>query len=207
MATATVPAVESHDDHGHDHDKHDHDDHGHSGDDPHFFTDPARMAVAVQGIGDFLAATLTDIDTDALNESVAAYVTQLEELDGEVAELVESIPEASRVLITNHEVFGYFADRYGFEVLGTVIPSGSTADGASAGELAELAEVIEAEGVPAIFTDAASPDALAETLADEVGDVAIVELYTESLGEADSEGGTYLDMVRTNANRIADALG
>ena len=67
--------------------------------------------------------------------------------------------------------------------------------------------MIEAEGVPAIFTDAASPDALAETLADEVGDVAIVELYTESLGEADSEGGTYLDMVRTNANRIADALG
>ena len=194
---------EGHDEEGHD----DHEGHDHSGDDPHFFTDPARMAIAVDGIGDFLAAELTGIDAAALEASVDAYVAELETLDAEVEGLVGAIAEDSRVLVTNHEVFGYFADRYDFEVLGTVIPSGSTADGASAGELAELAEVIEAEGVPAIFTDAASPDALAATLADEVGDVAIVELYTESLGDAGSDGATYIDMVRTNAERIAAALG
>ena len=108
--------------------------------------------------------------------------------------------------MTNHEVFGYFADRYGFEVAGTVIPAGSTVDGSSAGALAELAALIEAEGVPAIFSDVSASDQLAQALAEEVGDIAVVELFTESLGDADSEGSTYIDMIRTNAERIAGAL-
>ncbi|MEM9563434.1 MAG: metal ABC transporter substrate-binding protein [Actinomycetota bacterium] len=197
------------DEEGHDHDDEEgHDDHGHAhdGDDPHFFTDPDRMADAVEGIGDFLTAEVDGIDAAALDSAVDAYVGELEALDAEVEALVAAIPEEQRVLITNHEVFGYFADRYGFEVVGAVIPSGSTLDGASAGDLAELAELIEDEGVPAIFSDTSSSDALVETLAAEVGDVEVVELFSESLGDGDSEGATYLEMVRTNATRISAAL-
>ncbi len=196
---------EDHDDEA-DHDDEDHDEHGHDGADPHFFTDPVRMAEAVEAIGAFLAAEVEGIDVAALDEAVDGYLTELDTLHADVESLVAAIPEDRRVLITNHEVFGYFADRYGFEVVGTVIPGGSTVDSASAGELAELVEVIEAEGVPAIFTDAASSSSLAETLAAEVGEVAIVDLFTESLGDAESEGATYLDMVRTNAARISAAL-
>ena len=185
------------DEHGHDHD----------GDDPHFFTDPARMAVAADGIADFLIAEVDGIDAEALRASADAYIAELEALDQAVADTLSELTEDQRVLITNHEVFGYFADRYDFEVVGTVIPAGSTVDGASAQALAELAELIEAEGVPAIFADTSSSDELAQTLASEVGDVDVIELFSESLGDEDSEGATYIDMVRTNADRIAAALG
>ncbi|MCB0972650.1 MAG: zinc ABC transporter substrate-binding protein, partial [Acidimicrobiales bacterium] len=144
---------------------------------------------------------------DALEAGADDYIAELEALDAEVDTTLDPIAEGDRVLVTNHEVFGYFADRYDFEVVGTVIPTGSTADGASAGELADLAEVIEAEGVPAIFADTSSSDELADTLADEVGDIEVVELYSESLGDEDSDGATYLQMVQTNADRIAAALG
>ena len=198
---------DDHDDEGHDdHDDEGHDDHGHSGDDPHFFTDPARMAEAVHGIAEFLIANVDGIDASALEEAAEMYEGELKALDTEVANLVDSIPESNRVLITNHAVFGYFADRYGLEVAGAIIQSGSTLDGTSAGELAELAALIEMEGVLAIFSDTSASDAVAQALADEVGEVAVVALFTESLGDADSEGATYVDMVRTNAQRIADAL-
>ena len=193
---------------GEDHDDHE-DEHGHDhdGDDPHFFTDPARMAVAADGIADFLIAEVDGIDAEALRASADAYIAELEALDQAVADTLSELTEDQRVLITNHEVFGYFADRYDFEVVGTVIPAGSTVDGASAQALAELAELIEAEGVPAIFADTSSSDELAQTLASEVGDVDVIELFSESLGDEDSEGATYIDMVRTNADRIAAALG
>ena len=209
---------------GHDHDEHeddhdeehegedhadedDHDDHEHDGDDPHFFTDPARMALAADGIADFLIATVDGIDADALRATADDYIAELEAVDADVASILQALPDSQRVLITNHEVFGYFADRYDFEVVGTVIPGGSTLDGTSAQTIAELAEVIEDEGVAAIFSDTSSSDELAQTLAGEVGDVQVVELFTESLGDQDSEGATYLEMVRSNAERIAEALG
>ncbi len=213
-ATSAVETIEygagGHDEHGHEdeegHDDEDEHGHAHDGADPHFFTDPTRMADAVDGIGAFLTAEVDGLDADALEAAVADYTAELEALGAEVEALVEAIPAERRILVTNHEVFGYFADQYGFEVVGTVIPGGTTVDSASAGELAELVEIIESEGVPAIFADTSSSSALAETLAAEVGDVEIVELYSESLGDVDSDGGTYLDMVRANAARISAAL-
>ena len=205
---------DEHDDHDHEEhsDEHDdgHDDHAghdHSGEDPHFFTDPARMAVAADGIAEFLIANVDGIDGDALRSTADDYIAELEALDAEVSDTLSGLSDDQRVLITNHEVFGYFADNYGFEVVGTVIPSGSTADGTSAQALAELAELITAEGVPAIFSDTSSSDQLVETLAAEVGDIAVVELFTESLGDEGSGGSTYIEMVQTNANRISEALG
>lgn len=196
-AIRAVPTVET--------DEQDHDDH--EGDDPHFFTDPARMAIAARAIADFVIANVAGLDTDAVEASATAYVAELESLDAEVEALIEGIPTGDRVLVTNHEVFGYFAARYGFELVGAVIPGASTTDGASAGALAALAETIETEGVDAIFADTSSSSELVEILADEVGDIEVVELFSESLGDADSAGATYVAMIRTNAERIAAALG
>lgn len=184
------------------------DEHAHDGTDPHFFTDPVRMVAAVEAISEFLVAEVDGLDAAAIEANTAAYVGELETLDAELTAAFEAIPAERRVLVTNHEVFGYFADRFGFEVVGAVVPSGTTADGASAADLAALAEVVRAEGVPAIFADTSSSDELAQTLAAEVGgDVAVVELFSESLGEPGSGGATYLEMMRTNGQRIADALG
>ncbi len=207
---------EGHDDEGHDDDgddehsddEHGDDEHGHDGVDPHFFTDPARMADAVNGIESFLIDEVAGLNADLLADSVATYEGELEALDAEVSELVAEVPVEDRILVMNHDVFSYFAERYDFEFVGAAIPTGTTVGSASANDLANLADTIEAEGVPAIFTETSSSSELVDTLAAEVGnDVAVVELYAESLGQPDSEAATYLDMMRTNATRIVDALG
>ena len=194
-----------HDDHDDEEHDDEHDDHG-SGVDPHFFTNPALMVTVAEGVVDFLTANVATADDGVLRDAAAPYVAELVALDRSVETTLAAVPEERRVLITNHEVFGYFAERYDFEVVGTVIPSGSTSDGASAQALAELSELIAREGVPAIFADTSSSDQLVQTLASEAGDVAVVELYSESLGEADSEGATYIQMVQSNADRVAEAL-
>lgn len=182
------------------------DQHSHDGADPHFFTDPARMAAAARAIADELVEHAAAADVDAIEAAADAYVAELEALATDVGDILAPIADSDRVLVTNHEVFGYFADAYGFEIIGTVIPSGSTADGASAADLTALEHTIEDVGVPAVFTDTSATAGLVDTLAAEVGDIDVVELFTESLGDADSDGATYLDMIRTNAERIAAAL-
>jgi zinc/manganese transport system substrate-binding protein len=170
------------------------------GDDPHFFTDPVLMREVLERIAAELGAS-----ADA--GRVDAYLEELAALDAEVEELLAGIPPGRRVLVTNHDVFGYFADRYGFEVLGVVIPGGSTLAEPSAADLADLADAIAEARVPAIFAETSAPKRLADALAAEGTDVEVVELYSESLGGPGSDGATYLDMVRTNAARIAAALG
>ena len=199
---------EEHDDEeGEEHDDEEGEEHAHEGADPHFFTDPVRMAVAIEGITEFLAQNVEGVDVDVLRANADSYLSELTALDAELTAMFDDLSQDQRKIVTNHEVFGYFADRYDFEVIGTIVPSGSTTDGVSGQELAELAEVIENEGVPAVFAETSSSDELAQTLASEVGDIAVVELFSESLGDADSEGATYIDMVRSNATRIVSALG
>ena len=210
-AVDTIEFGASEHDHDEEHSDEEHSDeehaHDHDSADPHFWTDPTRMAVAVDAIAEFLVLNVDGVDTDAQSASADAYAAELEDLDGEVVDTVAPIDEDDRVLVTNHDSFGYFADRYEFEIVGTVVPSGSTADGTSARELAELTEVIEQQGVPAVFAETTTSDELAQTLAAEVGDdISVVELYTGSLGEPGSDGDTYVAMTRTNAQRIADAL-
>jgi zinc/manganese transport system substrate-binding protein len=179
---------------------------GNGGTDPHFFTDPARMATAARGIADFLVDEVPGLDTPAFASQVRATIDELHALDGEVEQTLSAVPPDRRTLVTNHEVFGYFADRYGFDVVGAVIPAGTTQAEPNAAQLVELAHTIEEQGVPAIFVETSSPTRLADALADEVGDVDVVELFSESLGDEGSGGETYADMMRTNAGRIADAL-
>tara|TARA_B100001142_G_scaffold271730_1_gene278382 strand:+ start:108 stop:620 length:513 start_codon:yes stop_codon:yes gene_type:complete len=164
------------------------------------------MIEVVEGLVGFLTANIDGLDSGLLRSNADSYVSELQKLHVEVGDLLGDIPSDKRILVTNHEVFGYFAKQYGFEVVGTVIPSSSTLDSASAKGLAELAEVIESYDVPAIFADVASADVLAETLAQEVGDIKVVNLYSESLGLEGSEAATYLDMIRTNSRLISEAL-
>jgi zinc/manganese transport system substrate-binding protein len=177
------------------------------GGDPHFFTDPRRMRDAAAHIAAELAAHVDGLDAPAVDERVEQYRADLEALDAEVERILAAVPPERRTLVTNHEVFGYFADRYDFEVLGAIIPGGTTLAEPSAADLADLAHEIAQAGVPAIFAETSAPSRLADALAAEGTDVEVVELFSESLGEADSDGGTYVAMVRTNAARIAAALG
>ena len=209
-----LPLAEGAHDHAHDEDGHDEDEHadedGHAdeeGLDPHVFTDPARMADGVDQLAGALGDAVPALDTAVVADQAAAYADDLRATDAAIEEELADVPADRRVLVTNHEVFGYFADRYGFEVVGTVIPSGTTLAEPSSQELSELAGVIDEHDVPAIFADASSPADLADALADESGlDVEVVPLFTESLGEPGSGGETYLEMLRTNATAIADAL-
>jgi zinc/manganese transport system substrate-binding protein len=176
--------------------------------DPHFFTDPVRMAEVTDYLAGQLAARVASLDATALHNRAEGYVARLRELDADVTRILSVVPAGRRVLVTNHEVFGYFAARYHFTVLGAVIPGGSTLAGPSAADLHRLAALIHKADVPAIFAETSSPTRLAEALAAEgAGPVEVVQLYSESLGPAGSDGSTYIDMVRTNASLIAGALG
>lgn len=197
-----------HDEHAEEGDEHaeEGDEQAAGSDDPHIWTDPSRMATAVTALGERLGE-LDGVDTDTVQSRADDFAATLEQLDSEIDDELASIPADRRTLVTNHEVFGYFADRYDFEVLGAVIPSLTTNAEASAADLIALAELIREAGVPAIFAETTQSTQLAEALADEVGgDVEVVELFTESLGEPGSGAETYVDMMRTNAELIAGAL-
>jgi zinc/manganese transport system substrate-binding protein len=192
-------AEDEHDDHADDEEGHDHE-----GEDPHVWFDLLRVAEAAE----LIAQRLSEVD-DSIDwqERATAYATQLREADTEVVEILAPVPEESRKLVTNHEAFGYFADRYGFEVIGVVVPGGSTLADPSSADLADLVEEIELEGVTTIFAETSQPTRLAEAVAAEAGrDVSVVELYTESVGEPGSGAESLIGMLTTNATRIADAL-
>jgi len=181
--------------------------HAEGGDDPHWFTDPRRVATASVLIGEALA-DVDGVDAAAVTESAQAYAAEVEAADAAVEEQLAAVAAEDRTLVTNHEVFGYFADRYGFDVVGVIVPGGSTLAEPSSAELAALVEVIDETGVSAIFADSSSSSDLADVLADETGgEVAVVDLFTESLGDEASGGATYLELIATNADRITTALG
>jgi zinc/manganese transport system substrate-binding protein len=111
-------------------------------------------------------------------------------------------------MVTNHEAFGYFAAHYGFLVLGVVIPGGSTLAEPSSAHVAELVGIMERTGARVVFAETSRPTALAEAVAAELGEeVEVVELFTESLGGPGSGAESLPEMLVTNAERIAAALG
>ena len=173
--------------------------------DPHWFTDPVRMAEAADLITDAVADDIGT--TEALRGRGERSHRDLVMLDAEVRDLLAAIPDDRRELVTNHEVFGYFAARYDLEVVGTVVPGVTGLAETSPSALDDLVDTIIDRDVPAVFADSTSSTDLADALADEVGrPVQVVELFTESLGEPGSGGETYAAMMRTNATRIRDAL-
>ena len=174
--------------------------------DPHVWMDPDRMVTATERIATEVAAA-TGIDPAVLTQQAEDYAAEITAADEEIQSRLAAVPDDRRTLVTSHEAFGYFAERYAFEIIGVVIPGGSTTAEPSAAAIAELAEAMAAAGVPAVFTDSSGSPELAEALAAEVGgDVEVVELYSESLGEPGSGADTYLGLITTNAERIASAL-
>jgi zinc/manganese transport system substrate-binding protein len=173
--------------------------------DPHFWLDPLKDVETAR----LLAGQLAEIDPDRdWSAGAEAYVAELERVHEESIEMLAVVADADRKLVTNHRAFGYFSDRYDFDMIGTVIPGGATLANPSSSELASLVETIERQQVPAIFTETVESDTLARTVAAEVGyDIEIVELYTGSLGEPGTEWDTLAGLLRANARRIADALG
>ncbi|MBB3035906.1 zinc ABC transporter substrate-binding protein AztC [Hoyosella altamirensis] len=174
--------------------------------DSHFWTDPARMIDVVSALSDALGE-IDGIDQAALADHTADYRGELESLDTDMTSTFAAIPEQRRALVTNHHVFGYLADRFGFRIIGAVIPSGTTLAAPSASDLQGLINAIDEAGVTTIFAESSQPGRLMEVLADEANrDVIVVELVTESLTQPDGDAPTYLDMMRVNTERIATGL-
>ena len=180
---------------------------GGGGPDPHFWTDPQRMLAGVDAIVDAVTEHIPGVDGKRISGYADNYRDELQKLSDLMTERFAAIPVERRKLVTNHHVLGYLAARYGFTVIGAVVPSGSTLASPSSSDLDSLADAIRGSGVPAIFIDSSHPDRLARVLADEAGvDVDVVALYSESLDEPGTPGATYLDMMRSNTEAIVVGL-
>ena len=176
------------------------------GDDPHIWLDPNRVINALETLGDELVDAAA-LDEPAVDAAIGAAVARLALLDAEIVSALSSVPAERRLLVTNHDSFAYFAERYGFEVVGTVVPSNNTNAAASASDLVALADRVHVLGVPAVFAETTESDQLARALADEAGgDVAVVVLFGGSLGEPGSGADSYAGLMTSNAERIAAAL-
>jgi ABC-type Zn uptake system ZnuABC Zn-binding protein ZnuA len=170
-------------------------------DDPHFWLDPNFVMRYVENI----RQGLTRIDPageQTYAENSAAYTAQLEGLHSWINAEVDQIEPERRILVTNHESFAYFAARYGFEVVGTIVPSVSTGASPSAQQLVQLVEAIRQTGAQAIFLESGTNPELAEQVAREAGVKVIQDLHTHSI----SPPGGYIEMMKYNTQTIVEAL-
>ncbi|WP_425004253.1 zinc ABC transporter substrate-binding protein AztC [Mycolicibacterium sp. S3B2] len=175
--------------------------------DPHFWTDPQRMITAVGVIEDAIVNEVNGIDTAAIVRNAEVYRRQLTELDASMAADFETIAVQRRKLVTNHHVLGYLAQRFGFTVIGAIVPSGTTLAAPSPSDLESLVGAIETARVPAIFIDSSQPEKLARVLSEQADiAVTIVPLYSESLSPPGTPGATYVDMMRSNTDSIVKGL-
>jgi zinc/manganese transport system substrate-binding protein len=201
------------DDDGHEHggdagDGHGDDDaHGHEGaDDPHVWQDPIRMADAVIAFGEHLASIHEEL-AEGVTANAEAYAEELVEVHERNEERLNEVPDEDRILVTSHDAMGYFADRYAFQVVGAILPGGTTAGDPSGAEFRDLVETVEEYDAPAIFAEVTEPTRLAEALSREAGhEVEVVVLFTDALGEQGSGAETYIGLLETNADRIAEGL-
>jgi zinc/manganese transport system substrate-binding protein len=174
-----------------------------NGFDPHFWQDPLRMKTAVAAIGQ----SLTEAGVAGASAGATEYQAALDATNTEIVSILAAVPPEQRLLVTNHDAFAYFADRYDFEVIGTLVPGGSTLAEPSSAAIAALVDLIVANDVPAIFVENIDNSGLAQVLADEAGrPIEVVQLVSDALGEPGSETGSYEGMLIYNARAIAGAL-
>ncbi len=178
-------------------------DEDHEAADPHVWLDVRHVLLWADNIATVLGA-LDPSNAPTYQGNAAAYKARLEELDQWIIEQVALIPARNRRLVTNHEAFGYYAERYDLEQVGTVYPISPSAE-PSAQDVAKLETAIRELGVKAIFTESTVNPRLAERIAQDAG-AKVVPLYSGSLGSPGSGAETYIDMMRYNTNSIVSAL-
>ncbi len=167
-----------------------------AGGDPHFWVDPLAMRDVVLALVPALGSVGIDVADRA-----PALAARLADLDAATRATLAVIPEARRLLVTGHESMGYFADRYGFRLVGAVVPGLTSQGEVAAGQLADLRAAIEAEGVTVIFAEIGTPAAVVEAIGRETG-AAVVELPSHTL-PADGSYATFIGQIAT---AIATAL-
>ena len=173
--------------------------------DPHWWQDPRNAILAVAAVRD----ALTEVDPegrDTYRRNAAAYTRRLRRLDSEIAACMAKVPAGRRKLVTTHDALGYFADRYGVEVVGALIPSLSTQAQPSVEEINALVGQIREEGVKAIFPETAINDKLEQAVSREAGAEVGKPLWADSLGPEGSAGDTYLKAMAFNTEAMVDGM-
>lgn len=205
-STGITPRHADEDEHAQGEGSHEADGHGHGEDDPHIWHSVPNAIVMVENIRDGLKRADPDRSA-AYDANAAAKIADLQELDTWVRAQVATLPADRRKLVTSHDTFGYFADAYGFEIVGAALGSLSTEAGdPSARQIADLIAQIQAAGVPAVFAENVSSPALMESIAAEAGVTLAPSLYSDALGAPGSPGDTYDGMIRSNVDAIVQAL-
>ncbi len=176
--------------------------------DPHVWSDVSLWMIAVGTV----AETLAEVDPEGeeyFRANTEVLLEELEELDRWVRERVTQVPEELRVLVTAHDAFNYFGTAYGFQVEG--LQGLSTVVEAGTGDVQRVARLVAEREIPAIFIESSIPRRNVEAVQAavrargfevEVGGM----LYSDAMGDPDSDEGTYPGMVRHNVNTIVDAL-
>jgi manganese/iron transport system substrate-binding protein len=173
--------------------------------DPHLWFDVNNAIHYTEQIRDGLIA-IDPANAETYRSNAAVYSAQLKELDTWISDQVNTLPVDKRLLITNHDTFGYFAARYGFTVIGTIFPANGAEASPSAQQIADLVNLIKHSQAKAIFTENTLNPELANTIAQEAGVKIVTELYTDSLGPIGSPASTYIDMMRYDVQTIVEAL-
>jgi ABC-type Zn uptake system ZnuABC Zn-binding protein ZnuA len=173
--------------------------------DPHFWLDPVNVITYVRNIRDALIE-MDPAGRSDYKRNADQYMVQLDDLNTWITSQVSLISPENRLLVTNHESFGYFTDRYGFKIIGTIIPSVSTGFTPTALQLTELIQKIKYAHVTAIFLEAGSNPELAQTIAAETGVTIVTGLLTHSLTGPDGPADTYINMMKYDTQLIVDAL-
>ncbi len=169
---------------------------GMEGDDPHWWQDPRRAEKAVRAIGAALARA-------GLPDQSERYAGRLRRLDAAVARCLAQVPSAQRKLVTSHDALGYYARRYGIEVIGTVIPSLSTAAQPSAADVTRLVDTIRRTGAKTIFAESSVNPKVERAIAREAGARVGQALWADSLGPEGSDGATYVGSMESNTRALA----
>ena len=173
--------------------------------DPHMWMNPLNVIHYVENIRDGLSK-IDPAGKDVYAANADAYISKLKDLDQWVKNEVAQVPAEKRLLVTNHDALGYFAQAYDFKIVGAVIPSVTTEASPSAQQMAALIETIKSSGAPAIFLDVGENQKLAQQIGSESGAKIVTDLYVESISTSDGSAPTYIDMIKHDVSVIVDAL-
>ena len=173
--------------------------------DPHWWQNPQNAIKAVLAIRDELAQIDPD-GTASYDAKAETYVAKLRKLDSKIATCMDAVPTDQRKLVTSHDALTYYADRYGIDVIGAAIPALSTSAQASAGETADLVDLIRRTGVTTIYPEAGVSSQLEDAIADEAGATVGGELWADTLGPEGSDGATYITALESNTAKLVDGF-